>query len=84
MRAEDVLADHQNEIQIHGTTVRKGSVGAFLANARALHNPALRGPDREAVLQDIAAILPALRAIGLFEVLEIRDPQLRAFVEDRP
>lgn len=82
MRAQDVLADHQNEIEIQGTTVRKGTVGAFLANARRLQaTPA--GTPRDAALQDIAALLPALQALGLFDVLQIRDPQLRAFVEAR-
>jgi hypothetical protein len=81
MRAQDILADHADEVQINGTTIRKGSVGAFLANAVALRDPAVTGAAREAVLDDVAAALPALRALGLFDVLEIRDPQLRAFVE---
>lgn len=84
MRAQDVLPDKIDEVHINGTTVRKGSVGAFLVNAVALDDPALEGPAREAVLSDIEAALPALRALGLFSVLEIRNPQLRAFVEARP
>lgn len=84
MRAQDILPDNVNEVQINGTTIRKGSVGAFLANAAAFDDPALAGPARETVLSDIAAALPALRALGLFDVLEIRNPQLRAFVEARP
>lgn len=84
MRAHDILPDHADEAQIHGITIRKGSVGAFLANAVALRDPAVIGAARDAVLSDIEAALPALRALGLFDVLEIRDPQLRAFVEARP
>lgn len=83
MRAQDVLPDTQNEIKIRGTTVRKGTVGAFLVNAAASANPALTPAAREAALQGLEALLPALRALGLFEVFEIRDPQLRAFVEAR-
>lgn len=83
MRAQDVLSDTQNEIEIQGTTVRKGTVGAFLVNAAAFANPSLALAAREAALRDLEALLPALRALGLFEVLEIRDPQLRAFVEAR-
>lgn len=81
MRAHDILPDHTNEVQINGTTIRKGSVGAFLANAVAFRDPAVTGLARKSVLNDIEAALPALRALGLFDVLEIRDPQLRAFVE---
>lgn len=83
MRPDHILPDHANEVQIHGIPVRKGSVGAFLANAVALHDPAVTGAARDALLGDIEALLPALRALGLFDVFEIRDPQLRAFVEAR-
>lgn len=84
MRAQDILPDDVNEVHINGTTIRKGSVGAFLANAVALDDPALTAPDRLAVLNAIEVALPALRALGLFNVLEIRNPQLRAFLESRP
>lgn len=83
MRAQDILSDNVHEVHINGTTVRKGSVGAFLANAAALEDPCLTAADRDAVLSDIEAALPALRAVGLFSVLEIRNAQLRAFVEAR-
>ena len=80
MRAQDVLADGVDQIEFGGVTVRKGSVGAFLANAAFLRRPEITGAARDVVLRDIFDALPALRAIGLFEVFEIRDPQLRAFV----
>ncbi|WP_186082589.1 hypothetical protein [Burkholderia gladioli] len=77
MRAEQLLPDEQNETKLAGVTVRKGTVGAFLANARVLGTPDASGAQRA----DILAALPALRALGLFEVLEIRDPALRAWIE---
>lgn len=81
MRAQDVLPDHVNETEFNGVRVRKGSVAAFLANVAAFQDPALTGEARAAVLRDIEAGLPALRSLGLFDLLEIRDPALRAFVE---
>ena len=80
MRAQDVLPDDVNQSSFNGVTVRKGSVGAFLANARILADPAASTAERAAAERDIIKILPALRALGLFEVLEIRDKELRAFV----
>ncbi len=80
MRAQDVLPDHVNEVEVGGVTVRKGSVGAFLANARVLADPAASAEARAAATGDIRALAPALRALGLFDVLEVRDPQLRALV----
>ncbi|WP_437524883.1 hypothetical protein WME79_36885 [Sorangium sp. So ce726] len=80
MRAQDILPDDVNQAEINGVTVRKGSVAAFLINARLFADPHTRA----AAERDIIDALPALRALGLFAVLEIRDAELRAFVERTP
>ena len=56
-------------------------VASAMANARVLGTPDANGAQRAEARVDILAALPALRALGLFEVLEIRDPALRAWVE---
>ena len=81
MRAEDLLPDDVNQGQFNGVTVRKGSVGAFLVNARVLSDPAASAESRATAERDILEALPALRAIGLFDVLQVRDERLRALVE---
>lgn len=83
MRAQDILPDDANEASFAGMTIRKGTVAAFLANARAFADPALADAARAAALAEIEEALPALRALGLFEVLEIRHPPLRALVHER-
>jgi hypothetical protein len=81
MRAEQVLPDAVDTVVRGGITVRKGTVGAFLANVAALDAPGLDQDGRAAIERDIADSVPALRALRLFDVFEIRDPALRAFVE---
>jgi hypothetical protein len=81
MRAEDLLPDDVNQGQFNGVTVRKGSVGAFLVNARVLSDPAASAESRATAERDILEALPALRAIGLFDVLQVRDERLRLLVE---
>jgi hypothetical protein len=81
MRAEDLLPDDVNQGQFNGVTVRKGSVGAFLVNARVLSDPAASAESRATAERDILEALPALRAIGLFDVLQVRDERLRVLVE---
>lgn len=83
MRAQDFLPDEVDAVKVDGLSVRKGSIGAFLRNAVAFADPAVTGAARAAVLRDIEDGLPGLRALGLFDILEIRDPALRAFVEAR-
>ena len=80
MRAADILPDHVNEGTFNGISVRKGTVGAFLANARVWTDPLTPANERTAAENDIVEAVPALRALGLFDVLEIRDPGLRALV----
>ncbi|MDI2590989.1 hypothetical protein NYP20_18995 [Pseudomonas sp. N3-W] len=81
MRAEDLLPDDINQGQFNGTTVRKGTVGAFLINARMLSDPLSNVEQRRRAEQDIIAALPALRALGLFEILQVRDLALRTLCE---
>ncbi|KVT53423.1 hypothetical protein [Burkholderia ubonensis] len=83
MRADEMLPDHLNQLDLNGTTIRKGSVGAFLANARVLTDPHAEEAERSRAATDAADVLPALRALGLFDVFEIRDAALRAWVDAR-
>ena len=80
MRAEDVLPDQQNQGQFNGITVRKGTVGAFLANARRWLDDASSVEDKAIAERDIVDALPALHALGLFDILQVRDAALRALV----
>ena len=85
MRAEDVLADQQNQGQFNGVTVRKGTVGAFLANARlwlddASSSAERSSAERSSAERDILDALSALHALGLFDILQVRDLALRELV----
>jgi hypothetical protein len=81
MRAEQVLPDHVNQFECNGTTIRKGSVAAFLANARVWTDGSASEQARAQAEADMVAGLPALRAIGFFDVLEIRDVSLRKWLD---
>ena len=84
MRADQVLPDDVDHGQFNGLTIRKGTVAAFLANARTWTR-AGAGADERAQAQaqaQIAEDVPALRALGLFEVLEIRDERLRGLIDE--
>jgi hypothetical protein len=81
MRAEELLPDQVNHTNLNGVTVRKGTVGAFLCNARVWCDHNSSAPTRLAAEQDIVDALPALRALGVFEVMEIRDAGLRTLIE---
>lgn len=81
MRAEDILPDEQNLIERNGVLIRKGSVGAFLANARIWCAADTVPAQRKAAERDILDALPGLRALGLFEVFSVRDAELRRLID---
>ena len=80
MRAEDVLADDTNEATFEGVTVRKGTVGAFLANVRVRSNPGASMDDQLMDEREMIQSLPALKAIGLRDVFEPKDSRLRELI----
>ncbi len=82
MRADQMLPDHLNEGQFNGVTVRKGTVGAFIANHRVIADPAATEQAKAIALRDLQEAVPALEALGLFEVMEIRSPAVRAIVAE--
>lgn len=80
MKPETLLPDHIDAVQANGVTVRKGSVGAFLASWRVLSDPSQSDASHAAAKADLIALVPALDALGLFDVFEARDPQLRELI----
>ncbi|WGS53715.1 hypothetical protein LFL96_21970 [Paraburkholderia sp. D15] len=83
MRAEQVLPDNINQVSLDGVMLRKGTVAAFLANARVWCDSHASDAARAEAETDMLDALPALHLLGLFEVLEIREPALREWVRAR-
>ncbi|SPB17131.1 preprotein translocase subunit SecD [Caballeronia novacaledonica] len=81
MQASDILPDHADHAEVNGVTVRKGTAGAFLVNARIWLDTNAGSEARATAQRDIADALPALHALGFFDVLEIRDPALKAWID---
>ena len=84
MRPQDILPDHHNEVQMIGLTVRKGGVGAFRASVRDWQDPASDSTRRATAEADLRALLPALHALGLFQILAARDPALQRLIDSLP
>lgn len=81
MQAKDLLPDHVNETERDGVVIRKGTVGAFLVNAKVWSDPAANPAHRAVAERDIIEAVPVLRALGLFDVFAIRDMALLHLVD---
>jgi hypothetical protein len=80
MRPKDVLPDHANQTEINGVLVRKGTVGAFLANSRLWLSTDTPASIRAELERDILESVAALKALGLFEVLQVKDERLQQLI----
>ncbi|GAB2852201.1 hypothetical protein GCM10027277_20690 [Pseudoduganella ginsengisoli] len=80
MQAHDILPAGASTAQFNGMEVRKGTIAAFLANARCWLNPDSTTAERAQAETDMAQALPAMAAIGVFDVLLPRDPHLAAWL----
>ncbi|MFW5418756.1 hypothetical protein J0910_19260 [Nocardiopsis sp. CNT-189] len=78
---EDVLPDGAEGGEFGGMRVRKGTVKAAIDNARALESLEPGGAEHRAALARLREAVPALRALGLFEVFRFRDPDLADLLE---
>jgi hypothetical protein len=80
LRPEDMLPDDVDRTEIGGVVVRKGTVGAFLQNAMRWSDPGTTDVKREALTREIVVSVPALRALGVFDVFDVRDEGLRKLI----
>ena len=73
---EHLMPDAHNFAELNGITVRKGTMGAFLANLRILSGMSPDAPGRQAIIDQLRQGIPTMRENGLFELFTFRSPEL--------
>ncbi|MDI5967065.1 hypothetical protein [Streptantibioticus silvisoli] len=76
VRPEDLLPDGADTCVINDVEVRKGSVAAFVANAKRLDGLELGTPEDTEVRAQLRKLVPALRAVGVLDVFTVRSETL--------
>ena len=84
VRPEHLLPDDQNFAQMNGVTIRKGTMGAFLANLRILSSLPSDSPEREAIIEQLKEGIPTMRENGLFELFAFRSPEVAEAIGVEP
>lgn len=82
IRPEDMLEDGQDVRVINGVSVRKGTLGAFIGNARRLDAYPVGSAERTEITDQLRLLAPAVRALGLLEVFEPRGEELRRILAE--
>jgi hypothetical protein len=80
VRPEDVLPDEVDVGTMNGVSVRKGTIGAFVANVKLLDALDPTDPGYQEVVDQLRALVPAVRAVGVFDVLAPRSPVLAGII----
>lgn len=79
--AGEILPAEQDSAVLDGIEVRKGTVGAFVRNARALDAMADDDPARDATIAQLCELLPKLRAVGVLDVFTPRSARLAEILQ---
>jgi hypothetical protein len=81
VRPEDAIPDNANAYVTNGgVQVRKGTVAAFMENARDLSTLTPGTPDHDAVAAQLRALAPAMAAAGVFDIFEVRSAVIREII----
>lgn len=78
----DVLPDGRDNATFGDVSARKGTVAAFIANAKALSQLGENAPERDAVLAQLRLLAPGLRAVGVLDVFVPRSPEIAALLAE--
>lgn len=81
VRPEDILPTDVSSREINGVAVRKGSAAAFVANVKQLDGLDPSSAECEQIISQIRTLVPALRAVGIFDVFTLRNSALAELIE---
>jgi hypothetical protein len=71
-----------NVVRAPSADLHTAPLEAFVAYAHQMLDPATPEAVRQAMEPRLLALLPAVRALGVFELFELRHPALRAWLAD--
>jgi hypothetical protein len=77
VRPEDLLPAGVDSGVINGVEVRKGTVAAFVANAKRLDALSPDSDEYTELAHQLRAAKPLLEAIGVLEVFDVRSQRLK-------
>lgn len=82
VRPEDILPDGQDSTTMQGQSVRKGTVAAFLANTEILEDVNSNQAQKQAAMQMLQKLAPAVIAIGLHKHVTFKNSQIEQILVD--
>ncbi|KTC85586.1 MULTISPECIES: hypothetical protein [Legionella] len=78
---ENIVADGADYTIINNTSVRKGTVAAFIANIDILQNPTSSAEGKDNALAAMKKLAPNLVAIGLHHHVQFKNIQAEEIIQ---
>ncbi|WP_421846350.1 hypothetical protein [Marinomonas sp.] len=82
IKPEDILPEDVNQANLEGIHIRKGTVAAFLLNAKLWQDPTTTEEEKAKLFEAIKETLPSLRVLGMFEVFQFQNKTLQTLSEE--
>ncbi|WP_454785235.1 hypothetical protein [Legionella sp. WA2024007413] len=79
---EDIIPDGVDNISINGTLVRKGTVAAFLANAKVLEHQYSTEIQKNEAIKTMKELAPAIIATGLHQHVVFKNKEVEQILID--
>jgi hypothetical protein len=80
MKPDELIPDGVDGGDFNGRYVRKGTIGAFIQNALTLTDTTADEATRQQCREDLLSLIADLEALQVFDVFELRDPELKKIV----
>ncbi len=81
IKPDDILADNESFVELHGVTVRKGSIAAFLKNVDLFEDETSTDSQKEAALAMIKDLAPAIIVSGLHRHAVFKNKTIQAILD---
>ncbi|NUS45626.1 MAG: hypothetical protein HOQ24_18295 [Mycobacteriaceae bacterium] len=80
--ARPVPHDQLNHVNLAGHVPGRGSMAAFITYVKALEglDKTKNGEEYQLIVNRLQELKPPLRAVGLFDVMDIRSPEVAAIM----
>ncbi len=78
IKPEDLLSDEQNSAEFNGQPVRKGTIGAAIANARIYESTESSAEQKREALEMIKTLAPSIIALELHKFVTWKNADIQA------
>jgi len=82
LKPEDILPDDINSTEINGIKVRKGTIGAALANAKILSSKTSTEIEKSNAKEIIKELAPAMIALELHQHVIWKNLEIQKIIEE--